>query len=422
MGVEESHRWPFFLPDGEHFLYLAARFAAPAENRDSIVYLSSLAGKENRQILKTRSNPEYVDGYLFYVDEKKALRAARLDIGKAEMEGDSQVVVDTVGYQPSVFRGAYAVGGAGTVIYTETATSAQSVLTWYDKRGKKLGHVGEIGVQANPALSPNRESVALDITDLKANNLDVWVEDLKKQTSTRFTFDPAEETTPVWSRDGNTIAYRPIAAGGTVIVKKANGLEAGKRTLEVGRTTSVLGQKDSYDLIPNSWTPDGNQVMCALQLATKDAQGSVLVMVQASGGHAVRFMHSNASEANGQISADGKWVAYASSESGDWEVYVTTFPGATGKWQVSRGGGTEPRWRSDGKEIYYLGPTGVLMKVAVDAGSTFSSGTPAPLFQVRGRASISSTDIFTDDLTRDGQRFLVHEYVKPEHVMPLTIV
>jgi hypothetical protein len=115
-------------------------------------------------------------------------------------------------------------------------------------------------------------------------------------------------------------------------------------------------------------------------------------------------------------------VAYASDESGNWEIYVTSFPSAAGKWQVSRGSGTEPRWRGDGKEIFYIGPGGMLMAVPVNGESTFETGTPAPLFQIRGRAPISSTDIFTYDVSKDGKRFLVNRYVKPEHVAPLTIL
>jgi serine/threonine protein kinase len=109
-------------------------------------------------------------------------------------------------------------------------------------------------------------------------------------------------------------------------------------------------------------------------------------------------------------------------ESGSWETYVTTFPGAAGKWQVSRGGGSEPRWRGDGKEIFYIGPKAMLTAVLTKNEGGFSSGTPTPLFQIRGRAPISSTDIFTYDVTRDGTRFLVNRYVKPEHMTPLTIV
>ena len=121
-------------------------------------------------------------------------------------------------------------------------------------------------------------------------------------------------------------------------------------------------------------------------------------------------------------SPDGKWVAYASDESGAWEIYVTSFPGATGKWQVSRGGGTEPRWRGDGKEIFYIATDGMLTEVPISAQGMFSTGTPAALFQIQGRAPISSTDVFTYDVAKDGKRFLVNRYVKPEHVPPLTIL
>jgi hypothetical protein len=115
-------------------------------------------------------------------------------------------------------------------------------------------------------------------------------------------------------------------------------------------------------------------------------------------------------------------VAYASDESGAWEIYVTSFPGAAGKWQVSRGGGTEPRWRGDGKEIFYMSPSGMLMAVPVTSTGLFASGTPVPLFQIHGRAPISSTDVFTYDVAKDGKRFLVNRYVKPEHVAPMTVL
>jgi Tol biopolymer transport system component len=122
------------------------------------------------------------------------------------------------------------------------------------------------------------------------------------------------------------------------------------------------------------------------------------------------------------ISPDGKWVAYASDESGSWEIYVTTFPNAAGKWQVSRGGGREPRWRGDSREIFYLAPSGMLTSVPISTIGTFSSGTPVPMFQFHGRAAISSTDVFSYDVAKDGKRFLVNRYLKPEHIEPLTIV
>jgi eukaryotic-like serine/threonine-protein kinase len=134
------------------------------------------------------------------------------------------------------------------------------------------------------------------------------------------------------------------------------------------------------------------------------------------------FLSTKSSEINGQISPDGKWVAYASNESGDWEIYVTTFPAAAGKWQVSRGGGTEPRWRADGKELFYIGPKSTLTVVSVDSRGSFSSGNPTPLFRTQLRAQVSSTDQFSYDVTRDGQRFLVDRYARPAQVAPLHIV
>ena len=172
------------------------------------------------------------------------------------------------------------------------------------------------------------------------------------------------------------------------------------------------------DFFPNSWSVDDQQILVTRQVAS----GEYLELLPVAGGELTRFLTSKGSENNGQISPDGKWVTYASDESGVWEIYVTSFPGAAGKWQVSRGGGTEPRWRGDGKEIFYIAPNGMLMAVPVNGESIFATGTPAPLFQIHGRAPISSTDVFTYDVAKDGKRFLVNRYVKPEHVAPLTIL
>ncbi len=226
----------------------------------------------------------------------------------------------------------------------------------------------------------------------------------------RFTFDPAEEVVGVWSRDGRKIAYRANVSSGTALmVKPASGLE---------RERMVFAGPASDDAFPNSWTPDDHQVLCTYQ----SPGGSHLVLAPLSGGTVTAIPLDKGNQSNGQISHDGKWLAYASDESGQWEVYVTTFPGTVGKWQVSRGGGTEPRWRGDGKEIFYLGPDGMLTAVSVNYEGTFSTGQPMPLFQFHGRAAISSTDTFSYDAASDGTKFLVNRYLKPEHVDPLIIV
>ena len=199
--------------------------------------------------------------------------------------------------------------------------------------------------------------------------------------------------------------------GAALFLKPATGLERERK-----RFTMPTASMD--DIVPNSWSLDGQQILFTRQ----GASGEYLELLPVAGGEPTRFLTSKGSETNGQISPDGKWVTYASDESGNWEIYVTSFPGGAGKWQVSRGGGSEPRWRGDGKEIFYLAPSGMLMAVPVNGEQIFATGTPTALFQVHGRAPISSTDVFTYDVAKDGKRFLVNRYVKPEHVPPLTIL
>jgi Tol biopolymer transport system component len=225
---------------------------------------------------------------------------------------------------------------------------------------------------------------------------------------------PAEETTGVWSRDGKILAYRSAVQRATIMLKAASGLEPEKQIVQLS---------SAVDILPNSWTPDDKQILCTrFSVGASGYRAIDLVMVPASGGQPTPFLATKAWQMNGQISPDGKWVAYASNESGDWEIYVTTFPGAVGKWQVSRGGGIEPRWRGDGNEIFYIAPSGILLATPVSTVGTFSGSSPVPLFQVRGRAPISTTDVFTYDAAKDGERFLVNRYVQPDRVTPLTIV
>jgi eukaryotic-like serine/threonine-protein kinase len=251
------------------------------------------------------------------------------------------------------------------------------------------------------------------IADTKANNVDVWIHDVTTGTASRFTFDPAEEVAATWSHDGQRIAYRSVAVQTTVHVKNVKGTEPDKQIYTPPPGDSVS------EFITNSWSLDDTEILCTSQTPKSTTS---LELISVSGAGIKPFVSGAASYSNGQFSPDGKWVAYQSNESGDWEVYVTTYPGATGKWQVSRGGGTEPRWRGDGKEMFYLDPRGELTAVEVNAGATFSAGSPVKLFAFQARAQISSTDLFTYDVTKDGKRFIVNRYVKPERVAPLTVV
>lgn len=410
-----SHRWPVFLPDGEHFLFIAVSFTNNTDNSAKGIYLGSLKGGGKRLTSLSYSNTGYANGYLFYLDEKKALRLTPFDASKGTVSGESQVVADQVGYQPSIFWGAFSVAENGTTVYNTNVGSTLSALTWYNRAGKELDRVGDIGVLANPTLSPDESRVAVDIADAKANNVNIWLSDLKRGTNSRFTFDSAEDVGGVWSRDGTLVAYRSLVVNDTnIFLKQAQGLQPAKSIFSV-----KTGAQQMDDLDANSWSPGDKELLCTLLPA---AGGSQLVLLTVLGAKMTPFLSTKSNETNGQISPDGKWVAYASNESGDWEIYVTTFPTASGKWQVSRGGGAEPRWRGDGKEIFYIGARSTLTAVPVNSAETFSSGNPAPLFHTQFRANVSSTDLYSYDVTKDGQRFLVNRYAKPPQVAPLHIV
>ncbi len=407
-----SHRWPVFLPDGENFLFTMLTFSSNDDSRG--IYFDSFKA-DPKQLVLSRSNVGYANGYLFYLDDKTSLRATQFDPAKRVVGSDSQVIADQVGYQPSISWGTFSVSENGTIVYNATLGATLSVLTWYDRTGKELGHVGDIGVVANPTLSPDGSRVAIDIADAKANDVNLWLGDLKRGTNSRFTFDTTEDVGGVWSRDGSMIAYRSLQAKDTnLFLKQAQGLQPPRLIF-----SASANAHPTDDLIPNSWSPDDKLLLATLQAASG---GSQLVLIQPSSSKMTPFLSSTSNDSNGQISPDGKWVAYASNESGDWEVYVTTFPAATGKWQVSRGGGSEPRWRGDGKEIFYIGPKSMLTAVTVDTRDSFSSGNPTPLFRTQIRAQVSSTDQFSYDVTKDGQRFLVNKYAKPAQVAPLHII
>ena len=412
---ERSHRWPMFLPDGDRFLFWAGNFSKDGATNG--IYLSSLSKHQKDFLVAARSNPGFAQpGYVFYVDEQGRLRMQPFDPDTGHVTGDGRVIASAVGFQPSLYYGAFAVSAGGTVVTNPSSAVSQSVLTWYDRGGKELGVVGGPATIYNPALSPDGQQLAADIADPKASNVDVWTFDLRAGTSGRFTFGALEEATPVWAPDGGRIAYGSSDTG--MEVKITSRLEEERIVAERPgtRTLNMGGGLVS----PNSWSRDGKYVVTRIDGMGREP--SHLALFKIGGQTFLPMLPSKGNQANGQISPDGKWLAYATDESGGWNVYATTFPGAAGKWQVSFGGGNEPRWRDDGKEMFYLDANGMLTAVSISAGSTFSSGTPQPLFRVRPRPPISNTDVFSYDVTKDGSRFIVNRYVKPSSIPPLDIL
>lgn len=407
---DDSHRWAVFLPDGNHFLFWSGNFDERTKDLTTGIYVSDLEAKEKTQLVACRSGAGYAHDNLFYVDDKGSLVAVGYKPGSTSVTGKPRVIAERVGVNPSTYWAAFSVSENGTLIYHLGVGAPLSQLTWVDRAGKELGKIGEPGIIANPQISPDQTRVAFDLANRREKNVDVWTYNLQNNTSARFTFDPSEETTGVWSRDGKTIAFRGIGSSQLLRLKAASGLEPDRGMANL--------PSEGSDFMPNSWSLDDRSLLTTVEFKKG---GSSLILVSIPDGKMTTFLEGGAKR-NGQISPDGKWVAYESNETGEWEVFITTYPVAGGKLQVSRSGGRQPRWRGDGKEIFYVDPHGMLTAVPVTTEPGLSTGTPTELFATNSRPYISSTDLFTYDVTRDGTRFIVDRYYRPPSVPPLNIV
>ena len=252
-------------------------------------------------------------------------------------------------------------------------------------------------------------------SDSSSGNLEIWLTDLLRNTPTRFTFHPGPDFDPVWSPDGKELIYYSSQAGGTLFRKAASG---------AGNPVRLLESADPQ--YPTSWSSDGGYLLYTV-MSGKDQAGIMALPLKGDRKPFV-FLNTPFSEAHARFSPDGRWIAYESNESGTFQIYVQAFsgkPASGAKWQISTNGGTEPQWRGDGKELFYLGPNGAMMSVSVTAsvpadGGRFQSGAPVVLIS----SGIRSTSFFAPSytVTRDGKRFLVGDNAPDEQTRPITLV
>ncbi len=407
---ETTHRWPFFLPDGRHFLYLVASFGSGGQQEKMGIYVGSLDSKEEKFLLRANSNVAYAPpGYLLFFRERSLL-AQLFDAKGLRITGDPFPVAEQIQYFPQIYSALFSISENGVLLYRAASASAASRLLWFDRSGKEIGSLGTPGDQANPRISPDGKRVALDITDPQTGNMDIWIYDLSRGIPTRFTFDPAEDTTPIWSPDGSRIVWGSNRSKVRDLYQKDSSGAGSEEVLF--RSGSAKFSTD--------WSPDGRFILH--RVVDPKTNLELWVLPVAGDGKPIPFIKATFGVDHGQFSPEGRWVAYSSNESGKWEVFVIPFPGPGGKWQVSTAGGSEPRWRRDGKELFYLAPDGKLMAVEVKEGPTFEAGAARPLFQTRRREHVSSTDLFSYDVSADGQRFLVNTDVGEVTSSPLTVV
>jgi eukaryotic-like serine/threonine-protein kinase len=382
---ERSHAWPFFLPDGRRFLYVASRTGGP-----DALCMGTLGSKRSRVVGVTESRAEYaLPGYLVHVSGAN-LVAQPFDAGSARTTGDPVPIGEIVAGS----YGLFSVSSTGVLAYRPRTSHWQSRLSWIARDGHILGEAAPPGFYESVALSPDGRRLALSIVAAQPPTRDIWVRDLARGVNSRVTFDPGDEIAPVWSPDGNRIAFSGNHSGAfRCYLKAANG---------VGAEDSVPHTQGSYEG-PTDWSGAANTLV--ISHVTLPYQWDIWV-APASGGQAPRpFLQSPFGEYAGRLSPDGRWLAYASNESGRDEVYVVPYPGPGGKWQISTAGGNFPRWRADGKELFFQGAGEEIMAVDVRAGTTFQVGAPKLLFRTRLTQGAYPGDRW--NVTRDGQRFLV---------------
>jgi serine/threonine protein kinase/Tol biopolymer transport system component len=395
-------RWPVFLPDGKHFLYLAANFTG--RKGGNVVYVGSLDSNEKHFVVESTANAAYAaPGYLLFY-RNRALLAQPFDLKRFALTGEPTVILPEVQFLPQVKRAVFAASDQGLLVAQSGSEAALSQLVWFDRKGNAVGTVGKPEVYGNVFLAPNGKSVATDKTDMGSLNIDVWTYELQRDSSKRLTFDPAIDSVPIWSPDATRLVFssnRQTYFG--LYVKNADGANEEKNIVQ-----SDVGN------FPSDWSRDGKFIL--------DSRGADLWLVTLPEFKSSIFLKAPSVIRNGQFSPDGKWVAYASNESGRWEIYVTSFPDARGRWQVSSGGGEQPRWRGDGKELFFLSSDGKMMAAPVTTGTHFDASTPVVLFQSTPRPPVLVYDIFVYDVTRDGQRFLINTQVKQAESAPMSVI
>ncbi|MEE8252215.1 MAG: hypothetical protein V3R24_10800, partial [Gemmatimonadales bacterium] len=398
-GKEQWHLFPNFLPDGQHYLYVAA---TGVTNRAALrtitgAYVGRLDSRERHLLPGIRSEVKYAStGHLLFTRDG-ALMAQPFDLDRLELTGDAFPIVDpfAASDEPSA---AFSVSMTDSLAYKVSETrGTNSELAWFNRSGKQLGVVGPNGVYGNPALSPDGKFVAFN----RGLPADIWILEIPNGRSSRFTFDPERDADPVWSPDGQTIAFRSFRDGQVNVYQRAVGV--------VGEAKLLLtsdARKEALD-----WSPDG-------RFLAFGSDSDLWALPLFGDGNPVRVTATPFNEDHPRISPDGRWIAYESDESGTsgQEVYIQSFPVPGPKYRVSTRGGTQPVWSRDGKEIFYIGAGSTLMSVPIKpSGSSLEVGSPTSLFETRLAPYHRSYDVSADG------RFLLN-VIAADLTAPITVI
>ena len=392
-GQENTHRWPWLLPDGKRFLM----YVGSGKQEGRGVYLGTLGSPTRKKILPDVSQAQYSPAGLILFRRQSALMAQGFDPDRVALLGEPATVEESVQGDPVFVAGAvFSVSSSGVLAYRGGETE-QSNYVWMDRNGKEIGAVADSENMSEPSLSPDETRVAWHRSDLQSGNEDIWIHDLARNTSSRFTFYPADFASPVWSPDGSRILFASSRMGGHQVYEKMATGAAEEKPLfqQDGDAYPDDLSLDGKFLLYEMYSPAGNVDLWAFPLK--------------GDGKPIPYLRSPSNEVHSKFSPDGRWVAYVSDETGIPEIFVQSFPASGGKWQISRGGGAQPAWRRDGKELFFLGLDRKMMSVPVTTVPTFEPGAPRALFDTVVPNVGVSSDRNHYVVTGDGQRFLIRK-------------
>jgi Tol biopolymer transport system component len=397
-----SHRYPQFLPDGRHFLYFAL-----GKPEVSGVYVGSLDSIESKRIVSAEAQAVYAPpGYLLFL-QQGTLLAQPFDLRKLELTGEPRPLAEHIA---TTFTGLMVVSAAGngTVAY-RTSAGDDARLTWMDRAGKEDGTFGPVGAWGPVDLSPDQTRVVTQKPE--GGNMDLWMIEVARGAATRLTSNPADDEWPVWSPDGKKIGFDSNRKGAFDLYQ-----------LEIagnGKETALVESTQTKGLA--GWSPDGRFLL----FTEKDEKtGSKLWALPLAGqAHPQLAVHRDGEQFTGSVSSDNQWLVYESNDSGRPEIYVQRFSEPGERSQISLDGGGDPRWRADGKEIFYVSPDGTLMAVTVSVaagGKQITPSKPTPLFQTSS-LSFGRGKEHGYAVSRDGQRFLLSVPIE-KTAPPITIL
>jgi serine/threonine protein kinase len=402
---EIGHRWPVFLPDGRHFLYLSRKFPQLRDSTTDVASLDSAEAVRALDVGETLVNVAFADtGHLLFV-RGGTLFAQPFDGKRFVLTGERITIAEHVGWDTGP-GATFSISTNGTLVYRQQRAPISAQLVWFDRAGQRVGAIGIPASQDGVSLSPDGTRVV--VRKLLGGRYDIWVLSVATGAASRLTFDSGN-LAPVWSPDGHQIAFGTQRHEGDHVV---NGV-FGKSSSGVGSVEALV--RGRYATNPTDWSHDARFMVYADQDSV--TKNDLWALPLSGNRTPIPLVRTTGFDRFGQLSPDDRWLAYTSDVSGSEEVYVQAFPTARGQWQVSTSGGTQPRWRRDGKELFYVSARGELVAATVSAGAEgIGVSAQKPLFAYHGGG-----EDYTYDVSPDGQRFLVNTVVS-DTSQPIVLV